>query len=78
MVKQFRLQLIKISSFNYLLVYHIMKLDPQKMKEAIMEMTKDYKLDPATVMEIVKLGIKTAYKKDYVIGDKKLQLLVKI
>lgn len=55
-----------------------MKLDPQKMKEAIMEMTKDYKLDPATVMEIVKLGIKTAYKKDYVIGDKKLQLLVKI
>ena len=55
-----------------------MKLDPQKMKEAIMEMTKDYKLDPATVMEIVKLGIKTAYKKDYVVGDKKLQLLVKI
>ena len=55
-----------------------MKLDPQKMKEAIMEMTKDYKLDPATVMEIVKLGIKTAYKKDYVIGDKKIQLLVKI
>jgi hypothetical protein len=43
-----------------------MKLDPQKMKDAILEMTKDYKLDPATVMEIVKLGIKTAYKKDYV------------
>ena len=55
-----------------------MKLDPQKMKDAILEMTKDYKLDPATVMEIVKLGIKTAYKKDYVTGDKKIQLLIKI
>lgn len=55
-----------------------MKLDPQKMKDAIMDMTKDYKLDPATVMEIVKLGIKTAYKKDYITGDKKIQLLVKI
>lgn len=48
------------------------------MKDAIMDMTKDYKLDPATVMEIVKLGIKTAYKKDYITGDKKIQLLVKI
>jgi N utilization substance protein A len=55
-----------------------MKLDPQKMKEAIMEMTKDYKLDPVTVMEIVKLGIKTAYKKDYLPSDKKAQILVKI
>lgn len=55
-----------------------MKLDPQKMKEAIMEMTKDYKLDPATVMEIVKLGIKTAYKKDYLPNDKKSQIIVKI
>ncbi|HNG96989.1 MAG TPA: transcription termination factor NusA [Candidatus Absconditabacterales bacterium] len=55
-----------------------MKLDPQKMKDAILEMTKDYKLDPATVMDIVKLGIKTAYKKDYVSNDKKVQLLIKI
>lgn len=43
-----------------------------------MEMTKDYKLDPATVMEIVKLGIKTAYKKDYLPNDKKSQIIVKI
>jgi transcription termination/antitermination protein NusA len=55
-----------------------MKLDPQKMKDAILEMTKDYKLDPATVMEIVKLGIKTAYKKDYMPNDRKTQVLVKI
>ena len=55
-----------------------MKLDPQKMKDAIMEMTKDYKFDPGSVMEIVKLGIKTAYKKDYMPNDKKSQIIVKI
>lgn len=55
-----------------------MKLDPQRMKDAILEMTKDYKLDPATVMEIVKLGIKTAYKKDYMPNDRKTIVIVKI
>lgn len=55
-----------------------MKLDPQKMKEAIVEMVKDMKLEPAMIMEIVKLGIKTAYKKDYMPNDKKTSIQVKI
>ena len=55
-----------------------MKLDPQKMKDAIVEMVKDMKLEPAMVMEIVKLGIKIAYKKDYMPNDKKTSIQVKI
>jgi transcription termination/antitermination protein NusA len=43
-----------------------------------MQLINDYKFDPYQVMEIVKLGIRSAFKKDYLPNEKKVQLQVNI
>jgi len=55
-----------------------MKLDANTMKEAIMQLIKDFKFNPVQVMDMVKLGIKTALKKDGIVEDRKAQLQIKI
>lgn len=42
-----------------------MKLDGKSIQAAIMQLVDDYKFDPYSVLEIVKLGIKSGFKKDY-------------
>ncbi|MFA5748116.1 MAG: transcription termination factor NusA [Candidatus Absconditabacterales bacterium] len=42
-----------------------MKLDGKSIQAAIMQLVDDYKFDPYQVIEIVKLGIKSGFKKDY-------------
>jgi N utilization substance protein A len=54
-----------------------MKLDGKSIQGAIMQLVDDYKFDPFQVLEIVKAGIKSGFKKDY--GDfKKSEILVNI
>ena len=42
-----------------------MRLDGKSIQAAIMQLVDDYKFDPFQVLEIVKLGIKSGFKKDY-------------
>lgn len=42
-----------------------MKLDGKTVQEAIMQIVQDYKFDAMQIVEIVNLGIKSAFKKDY-------------
>lgn len=42
-----------------------MQLDGQAMQEAISQLVDDYKFDPYQVIEITKMGIKSAYRRDY-------------
>lgn len=42
-----------------------MKLDGKSIQAAIMALVDDYKFDPYQVLEIVKAGIKSGFKKDY-------------
>ena len=54
-----------------------MKLDGKSIQAAIMQLVDDYKFDPFQVLEIVKAGIKSGFKKDY--GDfKKAEIIVNI
>jgi len=54
-----------------------MKLDGKSIQAAIMQLVEDFKFDPYQVLEIVKLGIKSGFKKDY--GDyKKSDIVVNI
>lgn len=54
-----------------------MKLDGKLIQQAIMQLVEDYKFDPVQVLEIMKMGIKSAFKKDFV-KDKKAQIQVAI
>jgi len=42
-----------------------MKLDAKSIQAAIMQLVEDYKFDPYKILEIVKAGIKSGFKKDY-------------
>ncbi|MEI8092336.1 MAG: NusA N-terminal domain-containing protein [bacterium] len=54
-----------------------MKLDGKSIQAAIMQLVDDYKFDPFQVLEIVKAGIKSGFKKDF--GDfKKAEIVVNI
>lgn len=55
-----------------------MQLDGKTIQASIMQLIDDYKFDPYQVMEIVKLGIRSAFKKDYLPHEKKVQLQVNI
>jgi len=55
-----------------------MKLNPQAIKKAIEEMVKEYDFDPHQTLEIIKAGIKTAFRKDYLEGNKKIPIVVNI
>jgi N utilization substance protein A len=54
-----------------------MKLDGKSIQAAIMQLVDDYKFDPYQVLEIVKAGIKSGFKKDYS-QYKKSEILVNI
>lgn len=54
-----------------------MKLDGKMIQESIMQLIQDYKFDPYEVLEIVKMGLRSAYKKDY-IDSKRHQIAVNI
>lgn len=55
-----------------------MQLDGKTIQASIMQLIEDYKFDPYQVMEIVRLGLKSAFKKDYLPNDKKAQVQVTI
>lgn len=54
-----------------------MKLDGKSIQTAIMALVDDYKFDPYQVLEIVKAGIKSGFKKDYP-QYKKSEIMVNI
>jgi len=54
-----------------------MRLDGKSIQAAIMQLVDDYKFDPYSVLEIVKLWIKSGFKKDYP-EFKKSQIIVNI
>ena len=55
-----------------------MKLNGLQIQEAIKRLIAEYKYDPYVVLDIVKLGIRTAYRKDYMPNDRKAQIQVSI
>ena len=55
-----------------------MQLDGKTIQASIIGLIDDYKFDPHQVMEIVRLGIRSAFKKDYLPNEKKVQLQVNI
>ncbi len=42
-----------------------MKLDGKSIQAAMMQLVEEYKLDPFQVLEIIKSGIKSGFKKDF-------------
>lgn len=54
-----------------------MKLDGKTIQLAIMQLVEDYKFDPAQILDIMKSGIKSAFRKDF-LKEKKAQLQVSI
>lgn len=42
-----------------------MKLDGKSIQAAILQLVEDYKFDPYEVLEVIKLGIRTGFRKDY-------------
>ena len=48
------------------------------IQEAIKMLIAEYKYDPYEVLDIVKMGIRTAYKKDYMPHEKKAQIQVSV
>lgn len=55
-----------------------MKLNGQQIKEAIEQLITEYKYDPVQVLDIMKMGLKTAYKKDYLSHERKAQIDVTV
>lgn len=55
-----------------------MKLNGQQIKEAIEQLIWEYKYDPKQVLDIMKMGIKTAYKKDYMPNERKANVEVAV
>ncbi len=55
-----------------------MKLDWKTIQSSIYQIIDEYKFNPSQVLEIVKLGIKSAFKKDYLSGDRKITFHVNI
>ena len=55
-----------------------MKLDGKQIKEAIEQLIWEYKYDPKQVLEIMKMGIKTAFKKDNMQLERKANIAVSI
>lgn len=55
-----------------------MKLDWKAIQTSIMQLIEEYRFDPHQILDIVKMWIKSAYRKDYLEWDKKLQIQVSI
>ncbi|MFZ2150598.1 MAG: transcription termination factor NusA [Candidatus Absconditicoccaceae bacterium] len=54
-----------------------MKLDGKSIQTAIMQLVEDFKFDPYQILEIVKLGIRSGFKKDFP-EHKKSNIIVNI
>ena len=54
-----------------------MQLDGKIIQEAILQLVEDYKFDPYQVIDIVKMGIRSAFRKDY-LDYKKAEIVVDI
>lgn len=66
----------KCRAFLYL--KYKMKLDWKTIQSSIMQLIDEYKFDPHQILDIVKMWIKSAFKKDYMPTDKKSVLHVNI
>lgn len=55
-----------------------MKLDWKMIQEAIKQLIAEYKYDPYQVLDIVKLWVRTAFRKDYLPNARKAQIQVSI
>lgn len=55
-----------------------MRLNGQQIKEAIEQLISEYKYDPVQVLDIMKMGIKTAYKKDHMPNERKANVEVAV
>lgn len=55
-----------------------MKLDGKTIQTAIYQLIEEYKFDPHQILDIVKMWVKTAFKKDYLDTEKKVNLQVSI
>ncbi len=53
-----------------------MKISGTQFKEALDKLVEEYNFDPLQIIEIIKMWIKTAYRKDYLKGDKKIPIQV--
>jgi len=51
-----------------------MKLDPKKIIEALQDLVKEYNFTPEEVLNVVKMWIKTAFRRDYLNKNKKIEL----
>ena len=51
-----------------------MKLDPKKIVDALQELVKEYNFTPEEVYNVVKMWIKTAFRRDYLNKNKKIDL----
>jgi hypothetical protein len=51
-----------------------MKVDPKKIISALEELVKEYNFTPEEVYNVVKMGIKTAVRRDYLNKNKKIEL----
>ena len=55
-----------------------MKLDGKMIQEAIKQLIAEYNYDPYQVLDIVKMWVKTAFKKDYLPHEKKADITISI
>lgn len=55
-----------------------MKLDGVMIQEAIKQLIAEFKYDPYQVLDIVKLGVRTAFRKDYMPNARKAQIQASI
>jgi len=51
-----------------------MKLDPKKIIDALQNLVKEYNFTPEEVYSVVKMWIKTAFRRDYLNKNKKIEL----
>lgn len=55
-----------------------MKLNGLMIQDAIKQLIAEYKYDPYQVLDIVKLGVRTAFRKDYLPHERKAQIQASI
>lgn len=55
-----------------------MKLDGKMIQDAIKQLIAEYKYDPYQVLDIVKMWVKTAFKKDYMPNERKADISASI
>ena len=56
------------------LIILIMKLEPKKIVTALQDLVKEYNFTPEEVYNVIKTGIKTAFRRDYLSKNKKTWL----